>query len=75
MQSLQSFEIWKQLKDAGVNLPDDVSRIVIDVQVNQITKVYYETNASCKMMDVVIENLMRNKDSIEIVDIKDKVKD
>jgi predicted transcriptional regulator len=72
MASPHSTEIWTALKDAGVSLPDDVSRIVIDVQANQITKVYYETNASCKMMDVVIENLMRNKDSIEIINIKDK---
>jgi predicted transcriptional regulator len=70
MASPHSTEIWKQLKAAGVNLPDDVTRIVIDVQVNQITKVYYETNASCKMMDVVIENLMQNKDSIEVIDVK-----
>lgn len=70
MQSPHSTEIWKQLKDAGVSLPDDVTRIVIDVQVDQTTKVYYETNASCKMMDVVIENLMSNKDSIEVVDVK-----
>ena len=70
MASPHSTEIWKQLKEAGINLPDDVSRIVIDVQVNQITKVYYETIASCKMMDVVIENLMRNKDTIETIEVK-----
>jgi hypothetical protein len=70
MANPDTYSFWKQLKDAGVNLPDDVSRIVIDVQANERIKVYYETYASKEIMDVVVESLMLNKDDIEIKEVR-----
>jgi hypothetical protein len=70
MATAHGYDLWKQLKDAGVNLPDEISRIVIDVKANETIKVYYETNASKKMLDVVVENLIQNKDDIEIIEVR-----
>lgn len=70
MTKPDTYSFWNQLKEAGINLPDDVKRIVIDVQVNERIKVYYETYASKDMMDVVVESLMQNKDDIEIKEVR-----
>lgn len=63
-------DIYQQLQDAGIELPSNVRRIVIDISVDEAVKVYYETFASSKTMDVVIESLIRNKDHIDIVEVK-----
>lgn len=63
--------IHHQMIDAGLKLPDDIRRIVIDIQANEIIKVYYESNASQKMMDIVIESLARNQSEIEVIDINE----
>ena len=63
--------IHEQMVEAGINMPDDVRRIVIDIQAGEIVKVYYEANASKKMMDIVIESLARNQEEIKIIDINE----
>lgn len=63
------FEIGNKLYKAGL-IPDNTKRIVIDIQVNSIAVVYYETFVSKQTLDVTIESLLKNKDEIKIVPIE-----
>lgn len=54
---------------AGFDLPEGTCRIVIDIPLADPVKIYYETIASGKTLDVVIEELMQNKDNIQVKEI------
>lgn len=66
---LQGHEFGQKLIDAGFDMPENTTRIVIDIPVDQPITIYYETLASKKTMDVVIEHLMQNKNSIKTKEI------
>ena len=64
------FDLYKALVAAGIPLPENIRRIVIDCNVANGIAVYYETYASKEMLDVVVESLMQNKDDIETIKIE-----
>lgn len=61
-------QIATKLKEKGL-IPDRVKRIVIDIQIDNCVTIYYETVASENQMDVVIEQLMKNKENIVVKEI------
>ena len=63
---ITSPEFCQKLVDAGFELPEMTRRVVIDIKYDAAVTVYYETLADKKMLDVVIEQLMQNKDGIEV---------
>jgi hypothetical protein len=62
--------VFHMMKDAGVVMPDDVCRIVIDIKDNEIVKAYYETNTSKNMIDVVIESMVSDKEGFKMIEVK-----
>ena len=48
-----SLTIGKALVEAGI-LPPECTRIVIDININDVVKVYYQTNGTEKLLDVVM---------------------
>lgn len=62
------FDIGNKLYKAGL-LPERVKRIVIDINLNEIMTIYYETIASQEAIDLTIENLIQHKDKIKVVPV------
>jgi hypothetical protein len=73
-QPIMGHEFSKRLIEAGFDLPEQTSRIVVDIPCNGCVEVYYETYASRGVLDVVIEALIANKDRIVVVKHKKKRK-
>lgn len=68
--SVVGYDFLKPLHEAGL-VPDYTKRVVIDIPVNDCVKVYYETFASKEILDVTIESLIKHKDKIKVVPIKE----
>ncbi len=62
-------EFGRKLIKAWVDMPEKVTRNGIDIPVDDPVKIYYETLASKKTADVVIEQLMKNKDIIQVEEV------
>lgn len=45
-------EFWRRLKQAGVQLPDNCRRIIIDAEAGQALKVYFECFANNDLAEV-----------------------
>jgi len=63
-------EVLKKLHQAGM-LPGNVSRVVIDINLNKPpVKVFYETSAEKEMMDVCIESIIKNKENFLVKEVR-----
>ncbi len=58
--------IWQALRDAGIVIPDDVTRIVIDINIEDPVKIYYETFANQGAIDTIINEVSANLDKVTI---------
>lgn len=62
-------EFMNHLIDAGV-APPNLRRVVIDLAVDEIPKVYYETYACSKVLQVNVITMMHDADSIYADDLE-----
>lgn len=69
MASLYGIEIGTKLAAAGL-IPENVRRIVIDIPANDPIMVYYECYGDAKLVNLTIEELIKNKDRLKIVEVK-----
>ena len=50
--------IYEALYKAGVlpNLPDEVRRVIIDLEVNQAARIYIDTYADSRLTDAILDH-------------------
>jgi len=68
INTYKGIEITKRLFDAGLLPQQNLTRIVIDIKADNVIMTYYACCTDKKMLDVVIEELIKNKDRIKIID-------
>lgn len=59
MAVVMDMGIWKRLSEAGL-IPPQTRRVIIDIQVGHIGKVYYEAFADSETVDLVLDHLLSN---------------
>ena len=67
---ISGYELCQSLVEAGL-IPEKTRRIVIDIPVEDAVKVYYETFADDAMVELAVEELIKNKDRLEIKSVND----
>jgi hypothetical protein len=60
--------IDKLLKEKGVDVPNNLTRIIVDIPVDGVCKIYYETLGDNKTIDVIMNA------ALDILDVKIKDK-
>ena len=62
--AIHGLTLGQKLQDAGI-LPPNTTRVIIDVPYDGIVKVYFETNATSKLNNIDLAEIL--KDGFEIV--------
>ena len=63
---IYGFEIGEKLHEAGL-IPDNTKRIVIDIKHDNPVIVYYETYGNAAMVELCIEELIKNKSRLKVI--------
>ena len=66
--NMVGFEIGSKLNEAGL-IPDNVRRIIIDIPCDGLIVIYYECLGDKKQIDLVLEELIKNKDKLKIIQV------
>lgn len=70
MAALESNDIINGLVEAKV-IPDlPLLRVVIDFKYNEPVKIYYECYGDSKTIDLAIEELIKGKDKVKIIEVE-----
>ena len=62
------FEIGSKLSEAGL-IPDNVRRIIIDIPCDGCVVIYYECFGDKKQIDLVLEEMIKNKGKLKVVHV------
>ncbi len=74
--ALIGFEIARKLQDAGIISEGlHISRIVIDIKVEETVAIYYETLADKVTIDFCLDTLIQHKDLLVVKKVVERMED
>ena len=71
--AIQGVTVGKKLVDAGL-IPPDTVRLMVDINVNELVKVYYETNAGEGLIDELLAQITTHKNGVDIINVDREAK-
>jgi hypothetical protein len=71
MDSLTGHELFSMLIKE-FHLPDNTRRVVIDIPCNDSVEIYFECYGDKKQINLVLEELIKNKDRLQIVSVQEE---
>ena len=55
-------------------IPPDTVRLMVDINVNELVKVYYETNAGEGLIDELLAQITTHKNGVDIINVDREAK-